>query len=49
MVALLIATPVFAQGISEKTGINTLVGAAPSITEFVKIVALSDMFESQRF
>jgi putative membrane protein len=42
---VLIATPALAQDIGEKTGINTLVGAAPSTADFVKMVAIRDMFE----
>jgi putative membrane protein len=41
----LIATPVLAQSLGEKTGINALVGKAPSTADFVKIAAISDMFE----
>jgi putative membrane protein len=41
----LIATPALAQGLGEKTGVNALIGKAPSTADFVKIAAISDMFE----
>lgn len=44
---LLAASPVAAQSVSEKTGINALVGASPSTADFVKEAAISDMFEIQ--
>src|ERR1700712_4536845 len=44
---LLAASPVAAQSVSEKTGINALVGASPSTADFVKEAATSDMFEIQ--
>ncbi len=34
-----------AQGLGEKTGINAALGSAPSTADFVKIAAISDMFE----
>jgi len=43
--AVLIATPVFAQSTAEKTGVNSLMGAAPKTMDFVKEAATSDMFE----
>jgi putative membrane protein len=43
--ACFVASAAFAQGIGEKTGINAVVGAAPSTADFVKMVAISDMFE----
>ncbi len=46
-VALLMAGPVFAQSAAEKTGINSLVGTAPSTQDFVQEAAMSDMFELQ--
>jgi putative membrane protein len=34
-----------AQGLGEKTGINAALGSAPSTADFVKIAAISDLFE----
>lgn len=42
---LFAATPVLAQSIGEKTGVNSLIGIAPKTADFVKEVAVSDMFE----
>ena len=42
---LLIAGPVLAQSVGEKTGINSTLGISPSTPDFVKQVAISDMFE----
>lgn len=42
---LLIATPVLAQSVGEKTGVNSVLGVSPSTADFVKQVAISDMFE----
>jgi putative membrane protein len=36
------ATPVMAQSVAEKTGMNTVVGIAPSTQDFVTEVAQSD-------
>jgi len=44
---LLAAAPAAAQSLSEKSGLNTLVGASPSTANFVKEAAISDMFEIQ--
>jgi putative membrane protein len=44
-VALLIATPAFAQSVPERTGVNSALGVSPSTPDFVKQVAISDMFE----
>ncbi|KIZ43091.1 MULTISPECIES: DUF4142 domain-containing protein [Rhodopseudomonas] len=44
---LLAATPVLAQSVTEKTGINSTLGISPSTQDFVKEVAISDMFEIQ--
>jgi putative membrane protein len=44
---LLAATPVMAQSVSEKTGVNSVVGVAPSTQDFVTEAAQSDMFEIQ--
>jgi putative membrane protein len=43
--SLLLATPVFAQSVGEKTGVNSTLGIAPTTADFVKEVAISDMFE----
>jgi len=42
---LLLATGAFAQSAAEKTGVNSLVGAAPAAQDFVNEAASSDMFE----
>ena len=42
---LLISTSAFAQSVGEKTGVNSALGVAPSTADFVKEVAISDMFE----
>src|SRR5436305_1875752 len=42
---ILVAAPAFAQSVGEKTGVNSMLGVSPSTTDFVKQVALSDMFE----
>ncbi|MFT4275269.1 MAG: DUF4142 domain-containing protein [Rhodopseudomonas sp.] len=44
---LLIATPALAESVTEKTGVNSVLGIAPSTEDFVKQVAISDMFEIQ--
>jgi putative membrane protein len=44
---LLIASPVLAQSVGEKTGVNSTLGIAPSTEDFVKEAAISDMFELQ--
>ena len=44
---LIAATPALAQSLSEKSGLNTLVGTSPSTADFVKEAAISDMFEIQ--
>ncbi|MFC0243793.1 DUF4142 domain-containing protein [Rhodopseudomonas telluris] len=44
---LLMATPVVAQSVGEKTGVNSVLGVAPTTADFVKQVAISDMFEIQ--
>jgi putative membrane protein len=43
--ALILAGPAFAQSASEKTGVNSLIGAAPSTEDFALSAATSDMFE----
>ena len=42
---LVIAGPVLAQSVGEKTGVNSALGISPSTADFVKEVAISDMFE----
>jgi putative membrane protein len=42
---LLIAAPALAQSVGEKTGVNSALGVSPSTPDFVKEVAISDMFE----
>ena len=39
------AAPAMAQSASEKTGVNSTLGVAPSTADFVKEAAMSDMFE----
>jgi putative membrane protein len=43
--SLLLATPVMAQSVGEKTGVNSTLGISPTTADFVKEVAISDMFE----
>src|SRR6195256_5576404 len=42
---LLLAGPALAQSVGEKTGVNSTLGIAPTTADFVKEVAISDMFE----
>jgi putative membrane protein len=42
---LLLASPVLAQSVGEKTGINSTLGISPTTEDFVKEVAISDIFE----
>jgi putative membrane protein len=42
---ILLAGPALGQSVSEKTGINSALGVAPTTADFVKEVAISDMFE----
>jgi putative membrane protein len=42
---LLVASPLLAQSVGEKTGVNSALGVSPSTADFVKQVAISDMFE----
>jgi len=42
---VLLASPVLAQSVGEKTGVNSILGIAPTTEDFVKEVAISDMFE----
>ncbi len=41
----LATTPVLAQSVTEKTGVNTLLGVAPSTADFVTKTATSGLFE----
>jgi putative membrane protein len=43
--AVLLASPVFAQSAAEKTGVNSVMGVAPKTEDFVTEAASSDMFE----
>lgn len=43
--SVLLASPLFAQSMGEKTGVNSVLGIAPTTPDFVKEVAISDMFE----
>jgi putative membrane protein len=45
--SLLLATPVMAQSVGEKTGVNAVVGITPTTQDFVTEAAQSDMFEIQ--
>jgi putative membrane protein len=47
LACLLLAGPVLAQSAGEKTGVNSVLGIAPTTPDFVKEVAISDMFELQ--
>src|ERR1700755_1304887 len=42
---VLLAGPVLAQSVGEKTGVNSTLGIAPTTADFVKEAAISDMFE----
>jgi putative membrane protein len=42
---VLLAAPALAQSVGEKTGVNSTLGIAPTTADFVKEVAISDMFE----
>jgi len=44
-VATAFATPAFAQSLGEKTGVNSVLGIAPKTEDFIREVAISDMFE----
>jgi putative membrane protein len=46
-VVLLIAAPAFGQSVGEKSGVNSALGISPTTADFVKQVAISDMFELQ--
>ncbi|ACA20905.1 conserved hypothetical protein [Methylobacterium sp. 4-46] len=47
LAGLMLASPVLAQSLSEKSGLNSLIGTAPSTADFIKEAAISDMFEMQ--
>jgi putative membrane protein len=47
LASLLLAAPALAQSVGEKTGVNSALGISPSTADFVKEVAVSDMFEIQ--
>jgi putative membrane protein len=47
LACLLLAGPALAQSAGEKTGVNSALGVSPSTADFVKEVAISDMFEIQ--
>ena len=42
---LILASPALAQSAAEKTGVNSALGVSPTTADFVKEVAVSDMFE----
>ena len=44
-VCVLLAAPALAQSVGEKTGVNSALGVSPSTSDFVRQVAISDMFE----
>lgn len=45
LAVLLVATPVLAESMGEKTGVNSALGISPSTSDFVNEAATSDMFE----
>jgi putative membrane protein len=45
LAAVAIAGPAIAQSVGERTGVNAALGVAPKTEDFVKQVAISDMFE----
>jgi putative membrane protein len=45
LATLLMAGPALAQSVGEKTGVNSALGVSPSTGDFVKQVAISDLFE----
>jgi putative membrane protein len=47
LVSSALAPAVYAQSVGEKTGVNSVLGVSPSTPDFVKQVAISDMFEIQ--
>jgi putative membrane protein len=42
---VLLVSPALAQSVGEKTGVNAMLGVSPTTADFVKEVAISDMFE----
>ena len=46
-VCLALTGPAMAQSVGEKTGVNSLIGLAPSTQDFVTQAAISDLFEEQ--
>jgi putative membrane protein len=44
---LLVASPVSAQSLSEKLGVNSFLGVSPSTQDFVNEVAMNDMLETE--
>src|SRR5438128_201903 len=40
-----LASPTLAQSVSEKTGVNSVLGVAPKMDDFIKEAAMSDMLE----
>jgi putative membrane protein len=44
---ILLAGPALAQSAGEKTGVNSALGISPTTADFIKEVAISDMFEIQ--
>ena len=44
---LALTSPAMAQSVGEKTGVNSLIGVAPSTQDFVTQAAISNMFETQ--
>lgn len=47
LTCLCLASAASAQSVGEKTGVNSTLGISPSTADFVKQVAMSDMFEIQ--
>lgn len=45
LACMILAGPALAQSLGEKTGVNSALRVAPSTPDFVKQVAISDMFE----
>src|SRR4051812_32883746 len=45
LAAVLLAVPAYAQSMGERSGVNTALGITPKTEDFVKEVAVSDMFE----
>jgi putative membrane protein len=43
--SVMLVSPLFAQSMGEKTGVNSVLGISPTTPDFVKEVAISDMFE----